>query len=333
MRIESSMVGMESVRTYSRKETTKFELGAYLPDAEGESEEPIKAIKVINVEPERGVSLGSRLRESCLEYLWQCLFGESYKDRFREELCQEEGCKDYLSYLGMAGGAGGGSRQFFTMEQYVSEEEYTTFSTQGTVRCADGRELSFDLSAVMSRKVESYVKVSGTAQIRQMIDPLVINLDGNVASVSDMTFFFDLDADGQEEEISMLGSGSGYLALDKSGDGIINDGSELFGTASGDGFKDLASYDRDGNGWIDENDAIFDKLKIWSMDEDGNQVLYSLKEAGVGAVYLGSASTEFTLGATATAFTPAAQIRSTGLFLYENGMAGTIQHVDMAAYN
>ncbi len=39
----------------------------------------------------------------------------------------------------------------------------------------------------------------------------------------------------------------------------INDGSELFGTSSGDGFKDLATYDEDENGWIDENDSIFSK--------------------------------------------------------------------------
>ena len=42
-------------------------------------------------------------------------------------------------------------------------------------------------------------------------------------------------------------NGSGYLALDKNGDGTINDGSELFGTRNGDGFADLAQYDEDGN--------------------------------------------------------------------------------------
>ena len=63
--------------------------------------------------------------------------------------------------------------------------------------------------------------------------------------LSDQTFYFDLDADGKEEEISVL-NGSGYLALDKNGDGVINDGSELFGTKNGDGFADLARYDEDG---------------------------------------------------------------------------------------
>ena len=79
--------------------------------------------------------------------------------------------------------------------------------------------------------------------------------------LSDQTFYFDLDADGEEEEISML-KGSGYLALDKNEDGIINDGSELFGTGNGDGFADLARYDEDGNGWIDENDSILSLIHI-----------------------------------------------------------------------
>ena len=75
-----------------------------------------------------------------------------------------------------------------------------------------------------------------------------------------------------------------FLALDKNGDGRMNDGSELFGTASGDGFKDLAAYDEDGNGWIDENDSIYSQLKIWTKDENGKDHLIDLKDADVGAI-------------------------------------------------
>ena len=71
---------------------------------------------------------------------------------------------------------------------------------------------------------------------------------------------------------------------------MINDGNELFGTKSGDGFKDLAKYDKDRNGWIDEADDIFDDLRIWTKDEQGNDKLLTLKEAGVGAIYLGGFS-------------------------------------------
>ena len=126
----------------------------------------------------------------------------------------------------------------------------------------------------------------------------------------------------------MLSKDSGYLALDNNADGIINDGSELFGTQSGNGFKDLLVHDEDGNGWIDEADSIFQKLKIWNMDENGISTLLDLKEAGIGAIYLGYENTEFSLKNVANETN--AVIQKTGLFLYENGISGTVQQLDLA---
>ena len=137
-----------------------------------------------------------------------------------------------------------------------------------------------------------------------------------------------VNADGTVENIHKLNAGSGYLALDQNKDGIINDGSELFGTKSGDGFADLAKYDEDHNGWIDENDSIFEQLKIWVQDGDGNGSLYSLKEQNVGAICLNNAPTYINQYDKNGAVS--AVIRSTGMFLFENGRAGTMQHLDMA---
>lgn len=212
---------------------------------------------------------------------------------------------------------------------FYSESESTTFQTTGTAVTADGRKLDFNVNVSMSRTFMEYANTSIDWGSPQLVDPLVINLDNNVTSVSDQTFLFDMDADGKLDKISKLGAGSGYLALDKNGDGKINDGSELFGTKSGDGFADLAKYDTDGNGWIDEKDDVFSKLRIWSKDENGKDKLVGLGKAGVGAIYLGSASTDFSLKSAKNNATNAV-IRSTGIFLYENGRAGTIQHVDVA---
>ena len=146
-------------------------------------------------------------------------------------------------------------------------------------------------------------------------------------SVTDQKFLFDLDGDGEQENISFAGKGSGFLALDKNDDGIINDGTELFGTKSGNGFKDLAEYDSDGNGWIDEADDIYSRLKIWVKNEDGSDSLINLKEADVGAIFLGNVSTGF-------AFNDAenktnAMLRNSGMFLRESGGAGIMAHVDL----
>lgn len=210
------------------------------------------------------------------------------------------------------------------------EYENTTFASQGTIQTADGRSLNFNVEVQLGRSLSQKINtLSAESYTRILTDPLVINMDSNITSVSDMKFKFDIDSDGKEDEISFVGKGSGFLALDKNGDGKINDGSELFGTKSGDGFKDLAEYDEDHNGWIDENDSIFSKLKIWTKDENGNDKLLNLKEADVGAIYLNSAETEFSYKDMAGETNGV--LRKTGIYLKEStGAASTVAHVDLA---
>ena len=64
------------------------------------------------------------------------------------------------------------------------------------------------------------------------------------------------------------------------------------------------------------------------MDEHGNSELVDLKEANIGAIYLGYENTEFSLKNEANETN--AVIQKTGLFLYENGLSGTIQQMDLA---
>lgn len=210
-----------------------------------------------------------------------------------------------------------------------AEAEQTSFAANGTVVTSTGKEINFNLELSMSRSFYEQASAVVDFSAVNFTDPLVINLDTDAASVSDQKFYFDLDADGHQEQISRLNAGSGFLALDKNGDGVINDGSELFGAATGNGFAELARYDQDGNGWIDEADEIFNQLLIWQKDENGNDVLRGLGAAGVGAIYLGSAETDFSLNSASDNHTNAA-IRQTGMFLYENGNTGTVQQVDFA---
>ncbi len=210
------------------------------------------------------------------------------------------------------------------------EYENTTFASTGEVQTADGRSLSFNVEVTLGRSlVQRIDSLKEETYTRILTDPLVINMDTNLTSISDQKFKFDIDSDGDEDEISFTGKGSGFLALDKNEDGKINDGSELFGTKSGDGFKDLSEYDEDKNGWIDENDAIFNKLKVWTKDEEGNDKLLNLKDADVGAIYLGNIDTEFSYkdGMENTD----AVLRKSGIYLKEStGAAGTVAHVDLA---
>lgn len=214
-------------------------------------------------------------------------------------------------------------------ERYTEVEE-TRFSASGTVQTADGREIGFSLELSMARSYheESSVSLRLGDAARPRKDPLVLNFAGNAAQLLDQRFSFDLDADGTAENINRLAAGSGFLVFDRNADGKANDGSELFGTRSGDGFADLAQLDRDGNGWIDESDTAWAALRMWSPEADGSGALRTLQDAGVGAIALAHVTTPFALkdGSNSTL----GDIRSTGIYLQEDGTAGTVQQVDLS---
>ena len=74
---------------------------------------------------------------------------------------------------------------------------------------------------------------------------------------------------------------------------------------------------------------MFNNLKIWTKDENGKNNLLSLSDVGIGAIYLGRSDTTFSLNDASSNETNAF-IRKTGVYLREDGTAGTIQHVDLA---
>lgn len=208
----------------------------------------------------------------------------------------------------------------YSYEKHEIKEESLEFSASGNVKTEDGKSIDFSLAYKMYNKTESYESLSFKAG-DALIDPLVINFENNVVSISDIKHEFDLDLDGKSDTFSFVGSGSGFLALDKNNDKKINDGSELFGPKSGNGFNELRAYDEDKNNWIDENDAIYNDLLIWTKDENGQENLFSLKDKNVGAIYLGSIDTDFDLND--------AKLRESSVYLKEDGGVGTVQEIDL----
>lgn len=209
-------------------------------------------------------------------------------------------------------------------ETYM-EKEAMTFHSQGVIQTEDGREIKFNIEMEMSREYFSSLNLSVKAG-DALLDPLAINY-GGAPRLTELKIDFDLDGDGEKERISFLEKGSGFLALDTNEDGAVNDGTELFGPSSGNGFAELAAYDADENGWIDENDPIFKKLKIWIKDGENNDQLLALGQVGIGAIYLGNVATAFALKDSGN--NTLGKIQATGIFIKENGQAGTIQHIDL----
>lgn len=116
--------------------------------------------------------------------------------------------------------------------------------------------------------------------------PIVIDLsnDGINSHALNYTINFDLDNNGFKEATGWVSGDDALLAIDKNNNGIIDNGSELFGNKSisdsafsyinsslNNGFETLKSYDTNNDGIIDSQDAEFDKLLLW-QDKNGNAI-------------------------------------------------------------
>jgi hypothetical protein len=215
----------------------------------------------------------------------------------------------------------------YDRHESYSEFEHTSFEAQGIIKTADGREIQLHLDMSMTRSFTSEANLSIRAG-DALKDPLVLNFGNNPVALTSTKYAFDLDSDGQDDQLSFISNQSGFLALDLNEDGRINNGSELFGASSGGGFADLSKFDSDSNNWIDENDPIYNKLRIWMKNENGADQLIALGQQGIGAIYLGHTNTMFDLKNSNNELL--GRVRNSGIYLRENGAVGTVQQIDLA---
>ena len=123
-------------------------------------------------------------------------------------------------------------------------------------------------------------------------DPLVIDLDGDGVELLSLEdgVVFDIDGDGALEQTGWVESDDGFLVLDENNDGVINDGSEMFGDDTQTGFEELATHDVNGDGVINSDDDVWNDLQIWQdLNQDGvsqDNELYGLSEAGITSISL-----------------------------------------------
>ncbi|MGM0595324.1 MAG: hypothetical protein ACQETD_12390 [Pseudomonadota bacterium] len=162
-----------------------------------------------------------------------------------------------------------------------------SLTPQHTIRMESELSVSFRIS-VSRTSVEVEARRSG--EVVQRSDPLALDLNGNGLETTGVAngIRFDIDADGDLDTTSFITGGDAFVAWDRNGNGRIDDGSELFGDQNGDanGYEALARYDDNRDGHIDRNDAIFQQLRLLTLNADGEQRLQSLAEAGIAAIGL-----------------------------------------------
>lgn len=218
---------------------------------------------------------------------------------------------------------------FQTHEEYYQKQ---TIDFSASLKIQTPNQ-TFEMNIELSFSQELYASRSSQIVIgdERFIDPLIINYDKDVnpfENISNLRFEFDLDNDGKTEMIPLLVQGAGFLALDKNNNGTIDNGNELFGPQTNNGFEELAQYDTDKNNWIDENDAVFDRLKVWSKNDQGKSELVSLIDRNVGAIYLGEVQSGFKYQ-TEPFQTDAVQ-KSNGVFVKEDGSGvGVVNSIDV----
>lgn len=355
MKIENSVVSFYGSRAYLKKaeesENLRTWVGDDRPDFEGAGDtlERQAASVADNVElslrsesgratsatddPQKsGPAVGGEdLRTLIIEQLLETLTGRKMKITLPGDMQTAWSGSAASNGAAQAGGSPGRQAQGWGLEYDYQGSEYesekTEFSASGTIWTTDGRRIDFFAEMSMSREFLAERNITLREGDGVKIDPLVVNFGGGAATLTETKFDFDLDSDGVEERISFLAPGAGFLALDSNGNGAIDDGSELFGPGTGNGFTELSAFDEDGNGWIDEGDPVFGDLRIWVKDPEGSDILTTLKEKGIGAVCLGRVSTPFSINAKDNSSLGSA--KESGVYLNEDGSAGTVQEIEL----
>ncbi len=216
--------------------------------------------------------LNDRLQQLQLEYTYDCahLDQDPELERPEEVMNEELGCRrDVVEPV----------RDDVT-EQLEQEHGFTCWGVQ------------LDLMQWSNR---AYQELVGQGVCG--MSPLVLDLDGNGIELTRLSegVEFDLLANGSPVRTAWVGAGDALLVLDRNGNGLVDDASELFGNRTDrrshtDGFAALAELDANADGIIDPRDPAFTALRVWADEgRDGigtRNEWRTLAQAGVASLSL-----------------------------------------------
>ena len=218
------------------------------------------------------------------------------------------------------------SGDLLSVEQWHSHEQQLNYQVQGEFNIND-QELSLNYNLSISSERSSYSKLEMSAAALK--DPLLVQFGSQgLGNIQGQTSFA-INQDNTLDNLPIFTGDIGYLVYDQNNNQRADDGSELFGPRTGQGFVELAQMDSNKNGFIDVGDQQFEQLYLWQPSDDSNQTeqWLSLKEAKIQAISLSAISTPFDFYDQQGKIQ--AQLRQSSFAISEDGYGRGVHQVDV----
>lgn len=210
------------------------------------------------------------------------------------------------------------NQQWLATQEWELGYQAVQASFSGELQLNDGSSISFALDFSMEL---SWARYSYTEQ--QVQDPLLVSLSGSPVQLTGNSTAFDLLANGDKIKLPQLAAQQYYLAYDRNQDQQVNNGTELFGPRTGQGFAELAEFDDNSNGFIDPSDDIWQYLYLWRPE----QSLLSMQQAKLGAVSITSVATAMPLHNMKNELS--GQLQRSGLAFTDDAKPVLVQQIDL----
>ena len=163
----------------------------------------------------------------------------------------------------------------------------------------------------------------------EQASPLALDLDGDGVETTTVEsgVYFDF-----AEKSGWVGKDDGLLVRDINNNGLIDDGTELFGNNSvlssgekaANGFEALADLDSNSDGVFNSSDTAWNQVKVWKDANQNGEVdsgeLLTLEQAGVSGINL-NYENETTTDENGN------QHKQTGTFIKTDGTTGSVHDV------
>jgi hypothetical protein len=213
-----------------------------------------------------------------------------------------------------------------SVELWQSHEQYLDYQVQGQLNIND-QALSLDYKLSLSSERSSYSKIEMSAAALK--DPLLVQFGSQGLGAIKGQTDFAINQDNALDKLPIFSGDVGYLVYDKNNNQQADDGSELFGPKTGQGFVELAQFDSNKNGFIDAEDQQFEQLYLWQPSDDNNptEQWLSLKDAKIQAISLSTISTPFDFYDQQGEVQ--AQLRQSSFAISDSGLGRGVHQVDV----